>query len=514
MTVDWVVVSAAVVGIGLGSAVAVRNGAGDLAAAVMTSLSDAEVGEIDPRLAVTDETSVTTTLSDGREQVDVFVDGELVRREISDATGAHNWEKIVTRFDADGNRIGEVVSYDDGRLADTTFENGIRKTQEWRDANNVHGWQRISHTFDDQGRLLTTRQVNNNNTTHSDQYVEGRLTERIHRSPEGNVTMTEAHSYVLNAQGQWQERRIEYGDGRVLNTTYDNGRAMSQTVTDHNNQHNWQTQNWTWNEQGQVASYNITRNDGSTEVHAYTDGRVTTNTRLDPSGQVVSVQNRGYDTDGRLTSMVTTAPDGALISNEQRSYDSLGRLLAQNIVHGDGREVIVTHANGLRTEQTTIDHNNAHSWSSQSIRFDANNRVAEQTVTYDDGRSYVDTHALGRLAQRVERDANGNVTGTSHWTYQVDDLDRVQIRNIAYSDGRLSVTNYAGNLPTQQTITDPQNQHWWTSQVHTYDNMGRTANALYVHNDGRQFEDIFVAGVRTQRITRDAQGNVTSTENF
>lgn len=513
VTVDWVILSAAVGGIGLSSAAAVRYGTGDLAQSIRNTFTSASVAMLG-ELGANNETYQTTTLSDGRIQRDVYVDGRLVRREVSDPNNVHSWASTVTYYDANGVRIADSIVYDDGRVADSTYVNNVIATREWRDTNNANSWQTLSDRFDAQGRMLSREAVNNDNSTYSEAYTEGRLAERVYRNVEGAVTMTEAHSYVLDAQGRWQERHIEYGDGRQLTTFYDAGRAVSQTVTDVNNAHNWTSQNWTWNEQGQVSSYDITRNDGTREEAIYTNNLISTYNHFNAAGEQVSSEARGYDAVGRMTSAVRTAPNGSLIQNEQRSYEGSGQIAVQDITYGDGRQLLVNHTNGLRTSQTWIDHNNTQSWTRQDSTFDSNNRLQTHAVTYDSGSGYVDTYTAGLISSRVETTTSGAVAVTSNWTYQLDSLSRVQVRNIDYSDGRQSVTTYSGNLPVQQTIADSQNAHWWSNQVHTYDSMGRTATAIVNYDDGRQYEDVYSAGVHMQRIFRDAQGNVTSVTNY
>lgn len=513
VTVDWVIMSAAVTGIGVSSAAAVRYGTGDLATGIRDSLSSASV-MLMGTLGHNDERYVETTLADGRVQTDVYVGDRMVRREVTDPNNVHSWASMVTHYDENGVRIADTINYDDGRIADTTYVNNIISAREWRDANNAHGWRTLSDRFDEQGRMLSREAVNNDNTTYSEDYSEGRLAERVYRNPEGAVTMTESHSYVLDGQGRWLERNIEYGDGRQLTTTYENGRAVTQTVVDVENAHSWTTQNWTWNEQGQVASYDITRNDGTRAEATYTNGLITTYNAFDANGAQVSTEARGYDDAGRMTSSLTTAPDGALIQDDRRTYDQSGQLAVQDVTYGDGRQLTVNHVNGLRTSQTWEDPNDAHWWSRQEATFDSNNRMTSNTVIANNGSGYTDSYVGGLITRRVETDTQGNATLTSNWTYQLDNLSRVQIRNIDYSDGRQSVTTYSGNLPTQQTITDTQNAHWWSNQVHTYDSMGRTANVIVNYNDGRQYEDVYTAGVHSQRIYRDAQGGVTSVTNY
>lgn len=513
VTVDWVILSAAITGIGVSSAAAVRYGTGDLATGIRDSLSSASVMFMGT-LGHNNERYVETTLSDGRVQTDVYVGDRLVRREWTDPNNAHSWASMSVTYDENGVRIGETVNYDDGRISEATYVNNVIATRNWNDANNAHSWRTLNDTFDAQGRMLSREAVNNDNTTYTEDYTEGRLTERVYRNPEGAVTMTEEHSYVLDSQGRWQERHISYGDGRELTTFYENGRAVSQTVTDVENAHNWTTQNWTWNEQGQVASYDVTRNDGTREEAIYTNNLISTYNHFDANGTQVSTEARSYDEAGRVTSLLRTNPDGELIQHDTRSYDFSGQLAVQGITYADGRQTTVTHVNGIRTSQTWEDPNDAHWWSRQEATFDSNNRMTTNTVIANNGSGYTDSYVGGLITRRVETDTAGNPTVTSNWTYQLDSLSRVVERNIAYSDGRESITTYSGNMAVRQTITDTQNAHWWSNQVHTYDSMGRTANVIVNYNDGRQYEDIYSAGVHAQRIYRDAQGNVTSVTNY
>jgi hypothetical protein len=544
VTTEWVVIGAAVMGIGLGSVAAVRNGAGDLATSILTSLANAAVAAIDPSSATDEgpeETYVRSTLSDGREQVDVYVDGKLVRSEVTDSTGAHNWTSIVTRFDENGARIGELVTYDDGRLRDTDFVNGVRREERWTDVNNVTSYRTTTNKYDEAGRLIAVDVVNNNLTMRQDRYENGRIVERLTLNQNGAVTMGEAYSYTLSDSGQLEGRRIDYSDGRVLETAYQNGRAVSQTVTDTLNAHRWQSETTTWNAAGQVISNELINNDGSRRERVYEAGRIASeyninasgqmttgrmltyddsgrtlsDTRLGADGSVTSSVHNVYQADGKLAAQTTRGADGSVTAQDTRVYDSLGRISERNIAYADGRQTQYAYTDGLVRTQTLVDPSNTQSWSSQTYTYDSSGRVADHVVLNDSGTSRLDTYLDGRVHQRFDRDASGAVTGVTSFSYQTDSLARMTQRDITYPDGRISVTEYQGaEVPVRQVITDPLNRNSWSSQVYQYDNMGRTANLLVTYNAGNSYEDVYVAGVRTERINRDANGNVTSIQTF
>lgn len=520
ITADWVVISAAALGIGLTSVVAVRNGSNELGANIMRALAEIEVvGMIltaaGPQDAPVDETRNATTLADGRIQTDVFVDGKLVRREVTDPTNKHSWASHVTHYDSNGARIGEDITYDDGRISETAFANGVRTHQNWQDPNNLHGWSNIDYVFDEDGKVTSAIVRNNNKSSYSHTYnTDGRVASTVHRNADGEMTGSEARNYTLDESGNMIGRTIDYSDGRLLSTTYENGRPTSQIQIDRNDAHTFKDQSWTYDAQGRVVQNIINYDDGSAREYNHVEGRITENIRRNSAGQVTSVEARTYDDAGRLASLVNTGANGTPVSAETRSYDGFGRLSAQNIEHSDGRLQTVDYVDGQRRSQTITDLNNAHSWSRQAWQFDETNRTAGYTIDYDDGRQRLETYIGGRTSEYVLRTANGTIQESATYSYTTNDFDRLMGRTINYSDGRESVTTYNANRPLVQTITDTNNVHSWSNQIHTYDSMHRTSNVVVNYNDGRQYEDSYTDGVRTQRVWRDATGAVTSTATF
>jgi antitoxin component YwqK of YwqJK toxin-antitoxin module len=546
ITADWVVVSAATIGLGLSSVVAVRNGSNELGANIMRSLAESQVASMILTAAglqdePVEETLNPTTLADGRIQTDVYVDGKLVRREVTDPTNKHAWATHVTHYDSNGVRVGEDITYDDGRISETAYANGVRTNQKWQDPNNLHSWSKIDYLYDKDGKVTSAVVKNDNMTSYSHTYnTDGRVTSTVHRNADGKMTSSEAHSYTLDDSGKMVGRTIDYSDGRFLSTTYENGKPTSQVQIDRNDVHTFKDQSWTYDAQGRVVQNIINYDDGSAREYNHVEGRITENIHRNSAGQVRSVEARsyddagrlatmvstgangaiissearGYDDAGRLTSMVKTGENGTAISAETRSYDTLGRLSAQVIEHGDGRVQTVDYVDGLRRTQTITDPLNASSISKQTWQFDETNRTAGYTIEYDDGRQRLETYINGRTSEYVLRTATGTVQESATYNYTTDEFDRLTGRTINYSDGRESVTTYNANRPLVQTITDTNNVHSWSNQVHTYDSMHRTSNVVVNYNDGRQYEDRYTEGVRVERIWRDAEGNITSTQTF
>jgi hypothetical protein len=519
-TADFVIIGAAVVGLGMGSVVYVRNGSNELGANIARTLAKSEIASMllvaagleNPPV---EETYKVTTLSDGREQRDVFVNGKLVRREITDAAGVHSWDTLITHYDEKGQRIGEDITYDDGRLVEAQFVDGKRTQQRERDLNNVHGWSEIFRLYDKDGRLQSTEVMHNNKTSYTDVYdKDGRVISRAHRNPEGTVTLMENHAHKVNEKGQLTERTIDYSDGRFLTTDYSEGRATKQKLEDRSDKHNWIEQTWTWNEKGQVDKHVVSYDDKSSWEYNHTEGRVTESIRRDSAGKVMTTEHRAYDDIGRLARLTTNGANGDMLTDELRRYDALGRLEGQSITHSDGRLQTVDFVDGNRKSQVITDPNNAHWWSKQTWQFDETNRTAGYSITYNDGREQIQTFIAGRQSEHVVRLPNGTVQESAAYSWKTDQFDRITERTIAYNDGRQSLTTYDANRPLVQTIVDTENRHWWSNQVHTYDSMHRTSNVIVNYNDGRQYEDIYVEGVHRQRIHRDAQGNVTSTQNI
>lgn len=107
VTVDWVLVSAAVTGLGLSSAVAVRTGSGSLAGDINQALSGAQVAGACGQVSYAMNTMSDQTAESSRAHAQGYSDENLIA-EFSNATS-----KVADYYEAEGtsSNTGEVMDY-------------------------------------------------------------------------------------------------------------------------------------------------------------------------------------------------------------------------------------------------------------------------------------------------------------------------------------------------------------------------------------------------------------------
>lgn len=107
LTVDWVVVTAAVTGLGVSSAVAVRSGAGSLASDINQALSGAQVAGACGQMSYAMNTMSDRTAESSRAYAQRYSDENLIAA-FSNATS-----KVADYYEAEGTsaNTGEVMDY-------------------------------------------------------------------------------------------------------------------------------------------------------------------------------------------------------------------------------------------------------------------------------------------------------------------------------------------------------------------------------------------------------------------
>jgi len=206
---------------------------------------------------------------------------------------------------------------------------------------------------------------------------------------------------------------------------------------------------------------------------SYDDGRLV-DVDYDASG--VRTQQTNTDTeDAYAWDLVTNtyAADGTTLTDRTVSYD-------------DGRLVDVDYdANGVRTQQTNTDTGNAHAWDLVTNTYAADGTtLTDRTVSYDDGRLVdVDYDANGVRTQQTNTDTQDAHEWDLITNIYATDGTTLTDRTVSYDDGRLLDVEYdaAGNR-TSQTMTDVENAYDWASYTQTYDTDGNLVDTVYEYD--------------------------------
>lgn len=184
------------------------------------------------------------------------------------------------------------------------------------------------------------------------------------------------------------------------------------------------------------------------------------------------------------------------------SYDATGRMTRSESIDDAGVKVVRTFSEGGETSTVKTDVEDSESWASRTILHDAAGKVRSDTTVQDDGRVSETRFVDGLRVQLHEIDPNG----TASWTERTTGYDasgRINGTEIAYADGRLVVSGYENGLRSRVFVTDPGDRFDWTSQTTDYDSSGRRVRTEIVQDDGRNIVTDFVGNTRAHAIEID-----------
>ena len=97
----------------------------------------------------------------------------------TDTDGTKPWDKVITTFDASGERVGLAIVQDDGDVLRSTFEDGARKTWAFTDVSDSRSWFENSRTFDAAGRVASQLIEYDTGDTFERSFVNGTLRESV-----------------------------------------------------------------------------------------------------------------------------------------------------------------------------------------------------------------------------------------------------------------------------------------------------------------------------------------------
>ncbi|MCF2869851.1 hypothetical protein L0664_02110 [Octadecabacter sp. G9-8] len=333
----------------------VNEGIDTLVSIEAVNFSDRNTAQI-----VEGETRTTVSVLDGD-------GGQLLSRTVMDTADDALWTSHTQTFAADGvARIDQVHVYDDGRILDTDYDaNGVRTERTMTDVDDAHAWTSYTQTYaaDGVARVDQVHVYDDGRTLDTDFDANGVRTERTMTDVDNAHAWT-SYTQTFAADGVARVDQVHvYDDGRMLDTDYDvAGVRTERTMTDVDNAHAWTSYTQTFAVDG------IARID---QIHTYDDGR-TLDTDYDVNGVRTERTMTDVDDAHAWTSYTQTfAADGITKTDQIHTYDD-GRILDTDY-----------DANGVRTERTMTDVDDAYSWASYTQTFDLDGTLLS-TVYVDD----------------------------------------------------------------------------------------------------------------------------------
>ncbi|MGR3423466.1 MAG: Ig-like domain-containing protein [Sagittula sp.] len=318
-----------------------------------------------------------------------------------------------------------------------------------------------------------------------DVYVN-RVTTLLDGEAEDNLRPWTSKATTFNAQGRKSQVQVTFDNGRVAETTYENGRRAAYSVVDSDDVFAWARQDRTYDANGAPLEYAIT----------YDDGRIRTGTLIEP---------------GRWETVMRGPDDSIRWSNETTTtFDGEGQPATRQTVFDDGRTATTTYVDGTRATYTISDGGDSFGWAQKTRSFDADGTPVGFSTTYDDGSVRTRTYLGDGQWETVLRGPDdailkGNVTTT---TFD-DDGARTE-RETVFDDGRIATTTFTGGKRASHSIVDHDDAFGWARKDQTFDTSGAPAEYVTTYDNGRVRTVTFLEDGSWETVLTRADGKVLS----
>ena len=389
-----------------------------------------------------------------------------------------------------------------------------------------------------------------------------------------------------NNEFKWDSIESLYNDADELqsrSTIFDNGvlrveipitndlgtgLTSTMTLTDNSeaNDFAWDVIQTTFAADGSTVAKSTTYDNGITRVADFTDGALTTITRLDnpgasdggakawdsivstfdASGNISSdsvVNDNGtstvttYNAEGTRTGAVKTdnqTVDGSDLNTWDTvalTYDGAGNVTERTTTYDNGVVRVDTFTDGVRSSVTMTDNPGAaddgvKSWASQQTTYDAAGNITQKSVVADDGTETATTFLDGNRATVVMTDSllDGGFETWESITSTYDATGEITQKTRVDDDGSTTIQGYTDGALTAFSVVDSPvgagNEIWdRIDTTYASDGTNTTTTTLTTYDDGVESLDVRVDGVRTQRVDTDnsADGSAriwTTSEDF
>ena len=161
-----------------------------------------------------------------------------------------------------------------------------------------------------------------------------------------------------------------------------------------------------------------------------------------------------------------------------------GVILSRFTLYDDGREATTNYVEGIRSDRTVIDVNDAVAYTMLEQMYDSTGERVQQTNTFDDGKILVTDYEGGvRSAITMTDTADAFIWASIDRTF--DALgDRMQQTN-TYDDGRVLITDYINDERSMATMTDVEDNYAYASYEDVFDASGERVLRTTTYDDGR-----------------------------
>ncbi|MEH6737285.1 MAG: hypothetical protein V7695_01910 [Sulfitobacter sp.] len=157
----------------------------------------------------------------------------------------------------------------------------------------------------------------------------------------------------------------------------------------------------------------------------------------------------------------------------------------RELTYDNGRLLEVTYEDGIKTQASLTDMQDAYNWEKYVDTFDFDGDRVLREITYDDGRQVDTIYEDGSRTSQVTTD----LADVFSWVSAAADYDAIgQLSNFTrtYDDGRVLGVTYDNGIKTQASLTDTQDAYNWESYVDTFNIDGDRILREITYDDGSE----------------------------
>lgn len=213
-----------------------------------------------------------TVYPDSLRVTENFQDGVPTQTLIRDGffgDGAKPWSQIVLNYDADGNIIGRVTTYDNAPQTAEAFAPGHFKTVQ--DFLQTKSWDMIDTFFDANGDRTKKVTTYDNGVVKEETWQDSQRAS-VTQTDEQDAKSWDSIELVYDANGDKSEKTTVYDNGVEKLETWENGQRAATHQTDQQDAKSWDTIRTTY-EGGMISERRVEKDNGDVTVTLYTDGK-------------------------------------------------------------------------------------------------------------------------------------------------------------------------------------------------------------------------------------------------
>lgn len=185
---------------------------------------------------------------------------------------------------------------------------------------------------------------------------------RVTVTDEAGTKAWDSYTDTFDSTGTRILREMTYDDGRLAETTYQDGVRKAQVLTDPQDAKTWSRIETGFDDTGQVRDRTTTQDDGRVISTTYVDGK-------------------------RAEVFASDVDDQFVWASKTSAYDATGARTSHTIAYDDGRILDIAYLDGVKSKSVMTDGADIHDWDSYTVTFGPDGNRISREIIYDDGSS-------------------------------------------------------------------------------------------------------------------------------